>query len=109
MWNGLYRGMREARWPAVQASGNGGLDSSGVEVRKGGGIEVCNVLEEDSIRLAHALDVGYRGGGRAEIKTTPRPDLSNGVSPTETRPGRKSLAGEGEGELLGTQVMMLQV
>lgn len=39
---------------------------------------------------------------------TPRPDLSSAVSPTETRPGRKSLAGEGEGELSGTQVMMLQ-
>lgn len=38
-----------------------------------------------------------RGGGRGEIKMTPRPDLSNGVSPTETRPGRKSLAGEGRG------------
>lgn len=39
--------------------------------------------------------MGCRGGGRAEIKMTPRPDLSNGVSPTEMRPGRKGLAGEG--------------
>lgn len=82
------------------------LDASGVEVRKGGAIEVCDILDEDSIRLAHDLDVGQRGGGRAEIKMTPRPDLSHGVSLTETRTGRKSLAGEAE--LSGTQAMMLQ-
>lgn len=44
------------------------------------GIDVYCILEEDSLRLADALDAERGGGGKAEIKITPRPDLSNDLS-----------------------------
>lgn len=78
----------------VQGRGDSGLNlSGGVETGNGDGIEVHGILEEDSIRLANALDVEYRGRGKAEMQMTPAPDLSNGVSLTQVRkPGRNSFS-----------------
>lgn len=48
-----------------------------MEVARDDGIDVHCVLEEDSIRLPDALVVECGGRGKAEVKMTPRPDLSN--------------------------------
>lgn len=62
-----------------------------MEVERDDGIDVYCILEEDSIRLTDALVVECGGGGKAEIKMTPRPDLSNDLSLPEMRkPGRNS-------------------
>lgn len=67
MWNGFYGGIREARWPVVQASRNGGLDSSGVEVRKRGGVEVYAIFWKrtpSDLPMPSMWDVGVEEGQR---------------------------------------------
>lgn len=46
----------------VQARGDGGLDlSGGVEVGRGGGIEIYSILEEESYQTCRCLGCGMLG------------------------------------------------